>query len=316
MEKETRIKCDRSYNELYGRRGILPEEAKSSAIREIARFYDSLEKPYVLICVDGIPRLCYLESIALYRGDTIHYQLYDDISGPGEQWERVVLKLNYKDNRRIVECYRYFKVDVFGDMDETFSEMIEKSDVRIPSQWDLRMAEYEDGIPVYNKTYARIEERRKNMDSKSKFEMIDQKQKNQKAASDNENYISMFMDTRLSEKHYFWGDYKAVNKAVRILGEQTCGVFGTGRGRRGEPEKDIVKRALAQPYIKEALKKKKNYYLLVSGPANLIEVNDMMSYLEKKVGKGPEIMWMRTGSVSKLYRPEDQDIVVTIVVVD
>ena len=164
----------------------------------------------------------------------------------------------------------------------------------------------------------------------NKTERFDQKQKNQKSTSENpavshpaetnslteDNYISMFMDTRLSENHYFWGDYKAVNKAVRIIGEHTCGIFGTGRGRCGESEKDIVKRALAQPYVKEALKKKKKYYLLVSGPANLIKVTDMMSYLEKKVGKGPEVMWMRTGSVSKLYRPEDQDIVVTIVVVD
>ncbi len=317
MVKETKIKCDRSYDEILKRRGILPEESKSSALREIAKFYNSLEKPYVWICVNGIPRLCYLESIAMYRNDTIHYQLYDDISGSGEKWESVQLNLHYKDNQRIVDCYRYFRVDVFGDMDETFSEMIEKSDVRIPSQWDLCMAEYDNGIPVYRKTYTHVDERRKTMDSKNKSEMIDQKLKSQKAANDNEeNYIAMFTDTKLPEKHYFWGDYKAVNKAVSIIGEHSCGIFGTGRGRRGEPEKDIVKRALAQPYVREALKKKKKYYLLVSGPANLIEVNDMILYLEKKVGKGPEITWMRTSSVSKLYRPEDQDIVVTIIVID
>ena len=160
MEKETRIKCDRSYNELYGRRGILPEEAKSSAIREIARFYDSLKTPYLWICENGIPRLCYLKSINLYRWDTVHHQICDDISGPGEQNESVNLQLSYIENRRIVECYRSFSVNVLGDMDETYSEMIEKKDIRIPSSWELSMAEYEDGVPIYRKRFSKAEDRK------------------------------------------------------------------------------------------------------------------------------------------------------------
>jgi hypothetical protein len=98
--------------------------------------------------------------------------------------------------------------------------------------------------------------------------------------------------------------------------EHTCGVFGTAKGRRSKPWKDIVKEALSRPYVKDALKKKKKYYLLVSGPTNLIEVHEMMHYLEKKVGNSPEIMWFRTGSVSKLYSPKNQEIAVTIYVID
>ena len=45
-------------------------------------------------------------------------------------------------------------------MDETYSEMIEKEDIRIPSSWELSMAEYEDGVPIYRKRFSKAEYRK------------------------------------------------------------------------------------------------------------------------------------------------------------
>ncbi len=145
-----------------------------------------------------------------------------------------------------------------------------------------------------------------------------QEAKNQKetVSEKEESFMSMFKDVLLAKRHYFWRDYETVNTVVLTMREHTCGVFGTAKGRRSKPWKDIVKEALSRPYVKDALKKKKKYYLLVSGPTNLIEVHEMMHYLEKKVGNSPEIMWFRTGSVSKLYSPKNQEIAVTIYVID
>ena len=125
-----------------------------------------------------------------------------------------------------------------------------------------------------------------------------------------ENFMAFFKNYELSESHFFWGDDVAVNKVTRLLGECNGGVFGTGRGRRGETEEDIINRALEQPYMKKAMKKAKKYYMLVTG-ISLIEAGDMMSYVEKRFGNRPEVMWLR----SRLYC-RYEDVVVTMVVTD
>ena len=62
--------------------------------------------------------------------------------------------------------------------------------------------------------------------------------------------------------------------------------------------------------MKKAMKKTKKYYMLVTG-ISLIEAGDMMSYVEKRFGNRPEVMWLRSRPYCRY-----EDVVVTMVVTD